>query len=158
MDAFARRGLPAGGCCATSTRWISRHPARTTDPLSACPRSTGFTRIVHPDGGPEVARAAAQPGIPYSLSTLGTRSIEEVRAASDGRLLFQVGGGGDYPDDFAAAVSATQRARGVSRASPSGSSEGSGPLNRSTTPGVTSTTTDCVSIPLRHSQAVPLSW
>jgi len=37
-----------------------------------------------------VARAAARAGLPYTLSTLGTCSIEEVRAVSDGRLWFQV--------------------------------------------------------------------
>src|SRR3954447_10068852 len=50
---------------------------------------TGSTRIPHPDGGLAVARAADRAGLPYSLSTLSTRSIEEVRAASKGRLWFQ---------------------------------------------------------------------
>src|SRR4029453_18913543 len=36
------------------------------------------------------ARAAQRAGLPYRLSTLSTRSIEEVRAVSDGRLWFQV--------------------------------------------------------------------
>ncbi len=51
---------------------------------------TGFTRIADPQGELAVARAAARAGVPYALSTLGTRSIEEVRAVSDGRLMFQV--------------------------------------------------------------------
>ena len=52
---------------------------------------TGFTRIADPDGELAVARAAAaRPACPYTLSTLSTRSIEEVRAVSDGRLWFQV--------------------------------------------------------------------
>ena len=37
-----------------------------------------------------MARAAAAAGLPYTLSTLSTRSIEEVRAVSEGRLWFQV--------------------------------------------------------------------
>ena len=37
-----------------------------------------------------MARAAERAGLPYTLSTLSTRSIEEVRAVSDGRLWFQV--------------------------------------------------------------------
>jgi L-lactate dehydrogenase (cytochrome) len=37
-----------------------------------------------------VARAARRAGLPYTLSTLSTRSIEEVRAVTDGRLWFQV--------------------------------------------------------------------
>jgi L-lactate dehydrogenase (cytochrome) len=51
---------------------------------------TGFTRIADPQGELAVARAAAAAGLPYTLSTLSTRSIEEVRSVSDGRLWFQV--------------------------------------------------------------------
>ena len=50
----------------------------------------GFPRIADPQGELAVARAAERAGLPYTLSTLGTRSIEEVRAVSDGRLWFQV--------------------------------------------------------------------
>jgi L-lactate dehydrogenase (cytochrome) len=57
-------------------------------PLVLAP--TGFTRIADPDGELAGARAAARAGLPYTLSTLSTRSIEAVRAVSDGRLWFQV--------------------------------------------------------------------
>lgn len=57
-------------------------------PLVLAP--TGFTRIADPDGELAVARAAARAAVPYTLSTLSTRSIEEVRAVSAGRLWFQV--------------------------------------------------------------------
>jgi L-lactate dehydrogenase (cytochrome) len=57
-------------------------------PLVLAP--TGFTRIADPQGELAVARAAARADLPYTLSTLSTRSIEEVRAVSDGRLWFQV--------------------------------------------------------------------
>ena len=57
-------------------------------PLVLAP--TGFTRIADPQGELAVARAAARAGVPYTLSTLATRSIEEVRSVSDGRLWFQV--------------------------------------------------------------------
>jgi L-lactate dehydrogenase (cytochrome) len=57
-------------------------------PLVLAP--TGFSRIADPDGELAVARAAARARLPYTLSTLSTRSIEEVRAVSDGRLWFQV--------------------------------------------------------------------
>ena len=57
-------------------------------PLALAP--TGFTRIADPQGELAVARAAARAGLPYTLSTLSTRSIEDVRAVSDGRLWFQV--------------------------------------------------------------------
>lgn len=57
-------------------------------PLVLAP--TGFTRIADPDGELAVARAAERAGLPYTLSTLSTRSIEEVRSVSSGRLWFQV--------------------------------------------------------------------
>lgn len=51
---------------------------------------TGFTRIAHSQGELAVARVAARHELPYCLSTLSTRSIEEVSAASDGPKWFQV--------------------------------------------------------------------
>ncbi|GMU78319.1 MAG: putative L-lactate dehydrogenase [Acidimicrobiia bacterium] len=52
---------------------------RLAFPLLLAP--TGFTRIADPAGELAVARAAARAGLPYVLSTLATRSIEEVAAA-----------------------------------------------------------------------------
>ena len=57
-------------------------------PLVMAP--TGFGRIANSQGELAVARAADRAGIPYTLSTLGTRSIEEVAAVSKGRKWFQV--------------------------------------------------------------------
>jgi L-lactate dehydrogenase (cytochrome) len=57
-------------------------------PLVLAP--TGFTRIADPQGELAVARAAQRAGLPYTLSTLSTRSIEEVAAVSTGDLWFQV--------------------------------------------------------------------
>jgi L-lactate dehydrogenase (cytochrome) len=59
-------------------------------PLPLVLAPTGFTRIADPEGELAVARAAARAGLPYTLSTLSTRSIEEVAAASDGPKWFQV--------------------------------------------------------------------
>jgi L-lactate dehydrogenase (cytochrome) len=59
-------------------------------PLPLVLAPTGFTRIADPDGELAVARAAARAGLPYTLSTLSTRSIEEVAAASAGPRWFQV--------------------------------------------------------------------
>ncbi|HZA78047.1 MAG TPA: alpha-hydroxy acid oxidase [Acidimicrobiales bacterium] len=59
-------------------------------PLPLVLAPTGFTRIADPDGELAVARAAASAGLPYTLSTLGTRSIEEVAAVSAGPKWFQV--------------------------------------------------------------------
>ena len=52
---------------------------------------TGFTRMMHTEGERAGARAAAKFGIPFTLSTLGTTSIEEVVAAApDGVNWFQL--------------------------------------------------------------------
>jgi len=51
---------------------------------------TGFTRIAHSQGELAVARVAARHGLPYCLSTLATRSIEEVATVSTGPKWFQV--------------------------------------------------------------------
>jgi L-lactate dehydrogenase (cytochrome) len=52
---------------------------------------TGFTRLMQTEGELAGARVAARHGIPFSLSTLGTSSIEEVRAANpSGRNWFQL--------------------------------------------------------------------
>ena len=49
-------------------------------PLVLAP--TGFTRIADPQGELAVARAAERASLPYTLSTLSTRSIEEVADVS----------------------------------------------------------------------------
>jgi L-lactate dehydrogenase (cytochrome) len=51
---------------------------------------TGYSRIAHSQGELSVARAAARAGLPYSLSTMSTRTIEEVAAVSAGPKWFQV--------------------------------------------------------------------
>lgn len=52
---------------------------------------TGFTRMMHTEGEIAGAQAAEASGIPFSLSTMGTRSIEEVaEAAPNGRNWFQL--------------------------------------------------------------------
>ncbi len=51
---------------------------------------TGFTRIAGSAGELAVAKVAATHGVPYTLSTLGTRSIEEVAAVSNGPLWYQL--------------------------------------------------------------------
>ncbi|MFM8908645.1 MAG: alpha-hydroxy-acid oxidizing protein, partial [Actinomycetota bacterium] len=51
---------------------------------------TGFTRIATSAGELDVAQVAARHGVPYTLSTLGTRSIEEVAAVSNGPLWYQL--------------------------------------------------------------------
>jgi len=52
---------------------------------------TGFTRMMHTEGEIAGSQAAEAAGIPFSLSTMGTRSIEEVAAAApNGRNWFQL--------------------------------------------------------------------
>lgn len=52
---------------------------------------TGFTRMMQTEGEAAGAAAAAAAGIPFSLSTMGTMSIEDVRAAApEGRNWFQL--------------------------------------------------------------------
>ena len=70
----------------TSTTILGR-PSST--PLIFAP--TGFTRMMHTDGEPAVARVAARVGIPYALSTMGTTSVERLAAeVPKGRLWFQL--------------------------------------------------------------------
>jgi L-lactate dehydrogenase (cytochrome) len=43
---------------------------------------TGYTRMLHPDGEIGAARSATRHGLPYTLSTMATTGIEELRAAA----------------------------------------------------------------------------
>lgn len=57
-------------------------------PLILAP--TGMSRLFHHEGETAVARAAQVAGLIYSLSSVGSRSIEEIAAASDGPKWFQI--------------------------------------------------------------------
>ncbi|MCB2108525.1 MAG: alpha-hydroxy-acid oxidizing protein, partial [Rhodobacteraceae bacterium] len=57
-------------------------------PLFCSP--TAMSKLFHHEAEPAVARAARKMGTMYSLSTLGTTSIEDIAAASDGPKMFQV--------------------------------------------------------------------
>ena len=82
---FRPRVLRGVGEVHTETRVLG---APVPFPLVLAP--TGFGRMADPQGELSVARAAARAGLPYTLSTLSTRSIEEVAGVSDGRRWFQV--------------------------------------------------------------------
>ena len=71
----------------TSTSLFGR---KLTFPLVLAP--TGFTRIAHSEGELAVVKAATRAGIPFTLSTMATRSIEECAsvAENDTRLWFQI--------------------------------------------------------------------
>ena len=51
---------------------------------------TGMSRLFHHDGERAVARAAAEAGTMYTLSTLSTVSIEEIGALTTGPKCFQI--------------------------------------------------------------------
>jgi L-lactate dehydrogenase (cytochrome) len=62
---------------------------RIAMPLVFAP--TGYTRMMHHHGEAGVASVAAHVGVPYALSTVGSTSIEDVRAAApSGDLWFQL--------------------------------------------------------------------
>ena len=62
---------------------------RTTLPFGIAP--TGFTRLMQTEGEIAGVTAAEAAGIPYTLSTMGTTSIEDVAAAAPGaRKWFQL--------------------------------------------------------------------
>jgi L-lactate dehydrogenase (cytochrome) len=62
---------------------------RASLPFGIAP--TGFTRMMHTEGEVAGACAAGAAGIPYTLSTIGTTSIEDVKAANpQGRNWFQL--------------------------------------------------------------------
>lgn len=70
----------------TATTLLGRPAAA---PIVLAP--TGYTRLSHHTGERAVAAAAAQAGLPYTLSTYATTSITDVaRAAPGGRTWFQL--------------------------------------------------------------------
>jgi L-lactate dehydrogenase (cytochrome) len=82
---FRPRVLRDVGDVDTSTTLLGR-----ALPLPLVLAPTGFTRIAGPEGELAVAQAAARAGLPYTLSTLATRSIEEVGQCSSGPKWSQV--------------------------------------------------------------------
>ena len=57
-------------------------------PLALAP--TGYTRMMHPAGEIAAARAAQQHGLPYTLSTMATTTIEAVAEDAQPDLWFQL--------------------------------------------------------------------
>ncbi len=68
-----------------STRVLGRDISM---PLFIAP--TGMTRLFHHDGESAVSRAAAAAGTYFSLSTVGSTSIEDVARACEGPKCFQI--------------------------------------------------------------------
>jgi L-lactate dehydrogenase (cytochrome) len=82
---FQPRALTGITAVDTATRLLDRD---LTLPLVLAP--TGYTRMMHPAGENAVARAAQRHGLPYTLSTMGTTSIEDVATAAQPDLWFQL--------------------------------------------------------------------
>lgn len=90
LEAFARRRL--------TPRYlvdVSRIDTRVTvlgQPLEwpVVVGPTGMSRLFHPGGELAVARAAADAGTMYCLSTMGSRSIEAVAESARGPKAFQI--------------------------------------------------------------------
>jgi isopentenyl diphosphate isomerase/L-lactate dehydrogenase-like FMN-dependent dehydrogenase len=83
---FRPRVLRDVGAVSTTVDLFGRQIAM---PLILGP--TGFTRMMHQEGEPAVARAAARAGLPYTLSTMGTTSQEALAAAApDGWNWYQL--------------------------------------------------------------------
>jgi L-lactate dehydrogenase (cytochrome) len=62
---------------------------RASLPFGIAP--TGFTRMMHTEGEVAGAAAAGAAGIPFTLSTMGTTSVEQIKAANaQGRNWFQL--------------------------------------------------------------------
>lgn len=90
VDAYAHvefrpRVLRDTGTADPSTTLLGRELAI---PLVLGP--VGSTRVADPAGELAVARSAARAGIPFTLSVVGSRSIEEIAAVSDGPKWFQL--------------------------------------------------------------------
>ena len=91
IDAFDRvelrpRVLRGTSVVDTTTEILG---VRSALPFAFAP--TAFTRMMHHDGEAAVARVAQRAGIPYTLSSVGTTSIEQLAgAAPQGRRWFQL--------------------------------------------------------------------
>ena len=82
---FQPRALTGITAVDTATRLLDRDL-----PLPLVLAPTGYTRMMHPAGESGVARAAQRHGLPYTLSTMATTSIEDVAAAAQPDLWFQL--------------------------------------------------------------------
>jgi L-lactate dehydrogenase (cytochrome) len=69
----------------TSTAFLG-----SVTPLPLVLAPTGYTRMMHPDGEIAAARAAQKHGLPYTLSTMATTTIEAVSDAAHADLWFQL--------------------------------------------------------------------
>jgi L-lactate dehydrogenase (cytochrome) len=81
---FHPRLLSGGGAPVLATEILGA-PSRL--PFGLAP--TGYSRMMHPDGEPAIARAAVRQGIPYIASTMATTPVTAV-AGPEADLWFQL--------------------------------------------------------------------
>ena len=82
---FQPRALTEITAVDTATRVLDRDL-----PLPLVLAPTGYTRMMHPAGEIGAARSAQRHGLPYTLSTMATTSIEDVAGAAQPDLWFQL--------------------------------------------------------------------
>ena len=78
--AFQRFRLPAADARGSSQKTMLTSTAflGSVVPLPLALAPTGYTRMMHPGGEITAARAAGRRGLPYTLSTMATTTIEAV--------------------------------------------------------------------------------
>jgi lactate 2-monooxygenase len=90
-EAFERRRLRPRMLTGTTERDLSVDVLGTHSPAPFLLAPIGVLSIAHPEGEVAVARAAAELGIPFCLSTAATSSIEEIaEAMGDAPRWFQL--------------------------------------------------------------------
>ncbi len=82
---FQPRALTEITAVDTATRVLDREL-----PLPLVLAPTGYTRMMHPAGEIGAARSAQRHGLPYTLSTMATTTIEDVAAVARPDLWFQL--------------------------------------------------------------------
>lgn len=82
---FRPRGAVAVGDCSLSTRVLGHELSL---PFMLAP--VGYSRLMHPEGEVAASRAAGEAGTGYILSTISAHKLENVKAASQGPVWYQL--------------------------------------------------------------------
>lgn len=82
---FRPRSAVAVGACDLKTRVLGHE---LSFPAMLAP--VGYSRLMHPEGEVAAARAAGEAGTGYILSTISAHKLENVRAASEGPVWYQL--------------------------------------------------------------------
>jgi len=82
---FRPRGAVAVGSCDLKVRVLGHE---LSFPAMLAP--VGYSRLMHPEGEVAAARAAGEAGTGYILSTISAHKMEDVKAASQGPVFYQL--------------------------------------------------------------------